>query len=162
MVVGTGSVSPSVGCRSKFSSRIRTPDFRYALYLSSDPVDLLSTLRQAGPVARWGMSIGEIFVARRSDLAPRARRPHNRARSAWAGFPKIQAIFTHPEGSMPMPCMRSNPVPRPGVTPWPSGLPLQVVRPASRRLPSRRRIALLPASSSVTTREGGTAGGGGG
>ena len=140
----------------------RTPYFCPALYRRLDPVDLLSGLRQPGPVARCGMRMGEAFVARRSDLAPRACGPHNHAQSVRADFPQIQAIFTHPDGSTPMPCMISNLVPRPGGPLWPSDPPLQVVGPARLRLPSRRRIALLPVGSSVTVLGGGTARGGGG
>jgi hypothetical protein len=105
--------------------------------------------------------MGEAFVARRSVLAPRTCTPHNCARSVWADFPQIQAIFTHADGLMPTPCMTANPAPRPGVTPRPNGPPLQVVGPARHSLPSRRRIALLPDGSSVTVLGGGAASGGG-
>ena len=161
-MVGTASVNSSGGMRSKFRALIHCTYFRNALYFEEDSVDLLSMPRQTGPVAWWKRSMGEVFVAHRSDIAHRACRPYNRARSAWAGFPQIQPIFTHLDGSTPMPCVSSYTVPHPGMTPSPSGPPLQVVGPARHHLPSRRRIALLRDGSSMTTLGGGTAGGGGG
>ena len=51
MVVGTGSVKSSGDIRSKIQGWILTPYFRYALYNDSDPVDLTSGIRAAGPAA---------------------------------------------------------------------------------------------------------------